>query len=54
MKKSIFVSKLVSAIFVTIVLTRSMIITPSPKIIFVPFLICSISMAMEQIGLILN
>lgn len=54
MKKSIFVSKLVSAIFVTILLTRSMIITPSPKIIFVPFLICSISMAMEQIGLILN
>ena len=26
-----------------------MIITPSPKIIFVPFLICSISMEMEQI-----
>ena len=54
MKRSIFVSKLVSAIFITILLTRSMIITPSPKIIFVPFLICSISMAMEQIGLILN
>lgn len=54
MKKSLFASKLVSAILITIVLTRSMIITPSPKIIFVPFLICSISMAMEQIGLILN
>ena len=31
MKKSIFVSKLVSAIIVTILLTRSMIITPSPN-----------------------
>lgn len=54
MRKSIYTSKLISAIFVTILLTRSMIITPSPKIIFVPFLICSISMTMEQIGLILN
>ena len=54
MRKGIYTSKLVTAIIVTILLTRSMIITPSPKIIFVPFLICSISMAMEQIGLIFN
>lgn len=54
MKKNFFTSKLVTAISVTILLTRSMIISPSPKIIFVPFLICSISMAMEQIGLIFN
>lgn len=54
MKRSIHTSKLISAIFITILLTRSMIITSSPKIIFVPFLICSISMAIEQIGLILN
>lgn len=47
-------SKLISAILITIFLTYSMIRTPSPKIIFVPFLICSISMAGKCIALILD
>lgn len=52
MKKSFFASRLISAIFITIVLLHFMTITPSPKILFVPFLICSISMAGENAAML--
>lgn len=45
-----YTGKLVSALFITGLLTYFMIKTTSPKIIFVPFLICSASMAMKTIG----
>lgn len=54
MKKRFFSSKLITAIFTTILLLYFMTKTTSPKIIFVPFLICSVSMAGKQIGLIMN
>ena len=54
MKNTFFICKLISAIFITITLIYFMLKTPSPKIIFLPFLICSISMAGKLIGLIMN
>lgn len=54
MKNTFFIGKLISAIFITITLIYFMLKTPSPKIIFLPFLICSISMAGKLIGLIMN
>ena len=54
MKKRFFSSKLITAIFTTILLLYFMTKTTSPKIIFVPFLICSISMAGKQIGLMMK
>ena len=38
------IQRLISSVFITIALLYFMINTTSPKIIFVPFLICSISM----------
>ncbi len=46
--------KLISSIFITALLIYFMIKTTSPKIIFVPFLICSLSMAGKSLGIILN
>lgn len=54
MKKRSFSSKLITAIFTTVLLLYFMTKTTSPKIIFVPFLICSISMAGKQIGLMMK
>lgn len=54
MKKSLATRKLVSSIMVTITLLYFMAKSPSPKIIFVPFLICSISMAGKSIAQILD
>lgn len=54
MKNSFFTNKLISSIFITILLLYFMIKTTSPKIIFVPFLICSVSMIGKNIALILN
>lgn len=52
--KSIYTRKLVSSVFITILLIYFMIKTPSPKIIFVPFLICAISMIGKSISLIMD
>ncbi len=46
--------KLISSIFITALLIYFMIKTTSPKIIFVPFLICSLSMTGKSLGFILN
>ncbi len=46
--------RLISSIFITVLLVYFMIKTTSPKIIFVPFLICSLSIAGKSLGIILN
>ena len=45
---------LVASLIVTAMLISIMMKTPSPKIILVPFLICSISMAGQSIGLLIG
>ena len=52
--KSIYIRKLVSSIIATILLIYFMIKTPSPKKIFVPFLICGISMIGKSISLMIE
>ena len=52
--KSVYTRKLVSSVFITILLIYFMIKTTSPKIIFVPFLICAISMIGKSISLIME
>lgn len=52
--KSIYTRKLVSSVFIAILLIYFMIKTPSPKIIFVPFLISTISMIGKSISLIME
>ena len=52
--KSIYTRKLVSSVFITILLIYFMIKTPSSKIIFIPFLICAISMIGKSISLIME
>lgn len=52
--KSIYTRKLVSSVFITILLIYFMIKTTSPKIIFVPFLICAISMIGKSISLLME
>ena len=54
MKQGFYTARLISAVFITIVLLYFMINTPSPKIIFIPFLICSIAMAVKYAALILH
>ena len=54
MKQGFYAARLISAIFITVVLLYFMINTPSPKIIFIPFLICSIVMAVKYAALILH
>lgn len=51
---SLATRKLVSSIMVTITLLYFMAKSPSPKIIFVPFLICGVSMAGKSIAQILD
>lgn len=46
--------RMISSIFITALLVYFMIKSTSPKIIFVPFLICSLSMTGKSLGLILN
>ena len=45
---------LVTSLVVTVMLISIMMKTPSPKIIFVPFLLCSISMAGQSIALLIG
>lgn len=52
--KSIYLRKLVTSVLATILLVYFMIKTPSPKIIFVPFLICGISMIGKSISLMME
>jgi len=52
--KSVYTRKLISSVFITILLIYFMIKTSSPKIIFVPFLICAISMIGKSISLIME
>lgn len=54
MKNSLSTRNLISSILITILLLYFMTKSPSPKIIFVPFLICSISMAGKSIARILD
>ena len=54
MKQGFYATRLISAVFITVVLLYFMINTPSPKIIFIPFLICSIAMAVKYAALILH
>lgn len=52
--KSIYTRKLVSSVFATILLIYFIIKTPSPKIIFVPFLMCGVSMIGKSISLMIE
>ena len=54
MKINSMTGRLISSIFIIALLIYFMIKTTSPKIIFVPFLICSISMAGKILSLIFN
>ncbi|MBQ1187653.1 MAG: hypothetical protein IIX62_01060 [Peptococcaceae bacterium] len=54
MKQSFYTARLISAIFITLLLLYFMIITPSPKIIFMPFVICSIAMCVKYAALLLH
>lgn len=54
MKNSLHIKKLMSAISATILLLYFMGKSPSPKIVFIPFLICSISMGAKSIAGIMN
>ncbi len=54
MKKSLATRKLITSIMVTVTLVYFMAKSPSPKIIFVPFLICGIAMIGKCIAQILN
>lgn len=54
MKKSLAARKLILSIMVTIALLCFMVNSPSPKIIFIPFLLCGVSMAGKSIAQILD
>lgn len=54
MKKSLAVRKLISSIMVTIVLPYFMTKSTSPKIIFIPFLICGVAMVGKCLAQILD
>lgn len=54
MKNGLSTKNLISSIVVTVLLLYFMAKSPSPKIIFIPFLICSISMAGKSIARILD
>lgn len=54
MKKSLVTRNLSSSLLVTVLLLYFMTKSPSPKIIFVPFLICSFSMVGKSIARILK
>lgn len=52
MKNSDFISKLISSVIITVILIYFMIKTTDMRIVFIPFLICSISMTLKNVGLI--
>ena len=54
MKKLSYAQALISSILITLVLLHIMMKTPSPKIIFVPFLICGISFAGQSAARMLD
>lgn len=54
MKKSLATRNLISSIMVTVTLLYFMAKSPSPKIIFIPFLICGVSMVGRSIAQILD
>lgn len=54
MRKNMPIRNLISAIIVTALLIHFMTTSPSPKIIFIPFLICSISMIGKSIAQLLQ
>lgn len=54
MKKSLATRKLITSIMVTVTLLYFMAKSPSPKIIFIPFLICGIAMIGKCIAQILD
>lgn len=54
MKQNFLIKKLISAIGITGLLIYFMLNTTSPKVIFLPFLVCSISMIGKQMALFLN
>lgn len=45
-----YTGKLISSVFITGLLMYVMFNTTSPKIVFVPFLICAVSMALKTVG----
>lgn len=54
MKKGLATKKLITSIMVTVTLLYFMAKSPSPKIIFIPFLVCSISLAGKSIAQMLD
>ena len=54
MKQGFYAARLISAIFITFILLYFMLYTPNPKIIFIPFLICSITMVVKYASLMLQ
>lgn len=54
MKRVLFTKGLLSSVFITIFLLNITVKTPSPKIIFIPFLICGFSKIGENVCFILN
>lgn len=52
--KSFFISKLIYSILIAVVLIYLCLKTPSNKIIFIPFLICSFAQILKYIFLILE
>ena len=54
MKRSLATKNLITSLIATVLLLHFMVKSPSPKISFLPFLICSISMAGKSIARIMN
>lgn len=54
MKKNIYTSKLISSVFITMILFYFMVKTTSPKVIFIPFLLSGVSMVGKNVALILD
>lgn len=52
--KASYLKKLISSIIATVMLLYFMVNTPSPKIVFVPFLIAGVAMAGKSIAQLLN
>ena len=54
MKRSLATKNLITSLLATVLLLHFMIKSPNPKIIFIPFLICSLSMVGKSIARIMN
>ena len=52
--KASYLKKLISSIIATVMLLYFMVNTPSPKIVFIPFLIAGVAMAGKSIAQLLN